>query len=634
MDPATRGRLWKHLRPNVVPFVPMSEEQINALVDALADCLADVLGIPSDPYIVKEGLPPIHHDEEVETSDTCKVCGVHTRRVRMLCFKCRRQSTVHLSGGPSLLDVCWQGSHSSLMDKTYWQDCADADRCSKKCSYALERSRYLASLASAVGDGANVVIDDAAIDDWILWNEEIVAEFKLAGLGTCIEEEVRMVALQWLHFLDLCICDAVGLPAEETLENVTDRLASMIAKSVAMTGPPFAEEMVTSIIQELRDVTQVERMGHTLIDAGRLYTLEKVVSIGPSDHGVRLLIETGEAADAFNVCELKALGSTPLQKMVTPPVNLSLIEWWRASAEGRAFLTFIRSLSSDLTNHTDKDYSPVGEIGTTNLLPSPPWVHVQARWRLKKDLKLVPRQTNSEERVYRLCGLLVQMLRAGDIPHATISSEMMRSLCTAHVVRSSQMIASANRQVEPAQLVLAFKRTQEQLEQCGPLIEDYMRSAIVHLSRFSTEQVATVVGRCFDGVYDQIVARIHARLPSIWRTRGYSDFMYHVLPPTLYRFAVSRKASPLPREPLDLVAMFGEQLMTIPAVREWSAFPVSDLDLCADDVHGKEAALALLQACEKERYLVRRKRVGTTMVWSLCQTDLQMALQAVGAFSS
>ena len=603
---------------------------MHSAADALADCLSHVLCIQSDAYIKKEGLPPIYDGVELETRNVCRVCGDSMQRLRVLCVKCRRRPVV-VSGGPPVINVCWQGSHPCLLNKKYWEDCVVAEKQFYSCRWALQRSQYIARVAAGIGKNGNVLLDDAGVDDWELWNEDVNAEFRLAGLGSTIEDEVRITALQWLRTIDCAIADTLGVPVTDggVVGDVAARLASMISKSVAMTGDPMTAEMVMSIIHDIRSTTQTERVGNTLIDAGRLHTLVTTLVHGPSDEHVRSAITNGEVFDAFSVFELREMGDVPLKEMVVIPGNLYAVEQWRTSPEGLEFLSRVRRIADTLSNHTDHEYGPTAEISTEDLLPAPPWVNIAPRWRIRKDIQSVPRQGMYEERVYRLCGLVIQMLRSGDIPKATLSCEFVHRLCIAHVVRSSQMLEWARRQVEPAQLVMAFLRTQKHLEECGPFIEDEMRQAVAFLSPYSINEIATVVGRHFDDLKKHMVTRIHNNLPPIWKSRGYSEFLQHVIPPVLYRFAVSRGPSPLERRPSDILAMRGELLMTIPAVREWSAHPFEDLDLCTEDVRGKKKVVELLEQCKRNKVLARRKRSSTKMVWSLCASDLRMALSTV-----
>ena len=74
--------------------------------------------------------------------------------------------------------------------------------------------------------------------------------------------------------------------------------------------------------------------------------------------------------------------------------------------------------------------------------------------------------------------------------------------------------------------------------------------------------------------------------------------------------------------------------MTMPAVREWAALATGDLELSADDIGDKKGFLAFLKDCEQRKQLARRKRSGTRNVWSLCESDLRLALQAVGELES
>ena len=76
--------------------------------------------------------------------------------------------------------------------------------------------------------------------------------------------------------------------------------------------------------------------------------------------------------------------------------------------------------------------------------------------------------------------------------------------------------------------------------------------------------------------------------------------------------------------------MWGELLMTMPAVREWAGLATGDLELSADDLRGRKGVLAFLKECEQRKQLARRKRSGTRNLWLLCESDLRLALQAVG----
>lgn len=616
----------------MVPFLDMSRTQADAVADALADCLTDVLSISSDAYLKKDGFPAIHDGVTLRASQHCQLCGERLRVLSVLCARCRSKPVV-VAGGPSLIRVIWQGSDRALLSRDYWQACAYAERLFYACEEAVSRAQYLLRVASGVGGGSNVLLDDLEVGTWTLWKEDLspTPEFKLTGLGTAIEGEVNLVALQWLRSIDQSICDCLGVRSSsgQATWNVVTDLASMIAKSVAMTGDAFTVKSVVDVMTSLRAKTLPERQEKIRVDARRLRLVESVLVQGPSSGDVREAIASGRVQDALLVDELAKLTGLPLGDMVAPPGNFNAVEWWRTSTEGLAFLAVVREAIFSVARESDECYGPTLELAPRDgqsPLPPPPWVHVKARWYLCQSMRRVPRQCECEERTIRLCGALVQLLAVGDVPCAALASELTHRACVAYVVRASQLLEWARQQVKPAQLLLAFLRAQKQLEESGPFIEDELAEAIARMSRFSVREVATVVGQKFEELESRIVDRVIGGLPAVWRSRLYADFLPHVLPATLFRFWISRGASPLTSARRSLQSQQAELLFTLPLVREWQECPLHDLDITHDDVKGNQPALDFLKQCVSIRRLVRQRRLGTRMVFTVCARDLSLLL--------
>lgn len=599
-DRLSLGSWHSELVPGVVPMVDLSAAKA-PIMDALADALATLLQIAPDVRIQKEGMRVAHCDLVLEPEGSCAACGCPLRTLRVLCGSCRGKP-VCIRSGVSYMELCWQGSHPRLFARELWDRCAEAHRITAETEQVIQEALQVD--ADLVGVDGDFLLDDVKLMS--LWRT----------LPGAIEAEVYPMAVTWLQTADVMMSgddrthhsDPHGGGRSQRVKEAIEGIALRVAQHAVGTRELTLEDAVQTTQEMVEEGRQAWQQACNEEITG-LRSVLFVLNKGVEDERARAMLPQVAKAGLF-----------PLSRMAADN-NLRAIEQWRSDHGGSAAQR-IRQQLVILTEQRDEPWNlPPSAVPGEGNCPQPAWLEAPLRFRLAVSTapRLFPREVL---RCARLLALVATILHHDALPFGCVRPDLLRRALVEVITRADRVLSECRTAAAPADLACVFLRGQALVERAGPLLEDEVMQAVACLRHFSMEQVATLVAREMGSLMRPLKDLVMARLPSVWRERGYREWLQHCLPQVLMHFNFSRSERASLRNPDWPDA---ELLWSLPKVRDFRPGD-KELVLYPEDISLR--ASPLLKHMFENRRAVYKRRVGTRRAFCIAEHDVARLLSS------